>query len=77
MPAVVVVAVSFLTCLLESKSGLQEPILALCEGIISHPGWAVLGQLQLKGQVEAAVLRALTQGKFCCQNPISFLPTQH
>lgn len=75
MPVVVVVAVSFLTCLLESKSVLQESTLAVCKASFFILAGAVLRQLQLKGQVEAAVLSALTQDKFCCQNPISFLPT--
>lgn len=39
MPVVVVVAVSFLTCLLESKSVVQESILAVCKDFIFHPGW--------------------------------------
>lgn len=39
MPVVVVVVVSFLTCLLESKSVLQESTLAVCKGFIFHPGW--------------------------------------
>lgn len=39
MPVVVVVAVSFLTYFLESKSVLQEFILAVCEGFIFPAGW--------------------------------------
>lgn len=66
--------VSFLTCLLESKLLLQESILAVCEGLI-FSSWrgAVLGHLQLKGRLKAAVPSALAQGKFCCQNPLPSL----